>query len=123
LVDHLDVAMVVKAFQAVSTEIAFERFINRLLVTAVEHAGAARGRLLLARRRGFSIEAEAVAHASSVDVRLRGEVATESDLPESVLEQVSRTRETVLVDDAMADDSLSGNGYIVQKRARSILCL
>ena len=123
LVDHLDVAVVVKAFQAVSTEIAFEQFINRLLVTAVEHAGAGRGLLLLPRCGGFSIEAEAVAHAESVDVRLRGEVATESDLPESVLEHVSRTRETVLVDDAMADDSFSGDAYIVQKRARSILCL
>ena len=123
LIDHLDVTVVVKAFQAVSTEIAFEQFINRLLVTAVEHAGAERGLLLLPRSGGFSIEAEAVAHAESVDVRLRGEVATESDLPESVLEHVSRTRETVLVDDAMADGSFSGDAYIVEKRARSILCL
>src|ERR1051325_8751381 len=81
LIDHLDVTVVVKAFQAVSTEIAFEQFINRLLVTAVEHAGAERGLLLLPRSGGFSIDAEAVAHAESVDVRLRGEVATESDLP------------------------------------------
>src|SRR5205823_3848715 len=59
-----------------STEIDLEEFIRRLLVTAIEHAGAERGLLMLPRDGRFWIEAEALVQTGSIDIRLRGEVAT-----------------------------------------------
>jgi PAS domain S-box-containing protein len=123
LVDSLDVATVVRAFQAVSTEIDLEEFIRRLLVTAIEHTGAERGLLMLPRDGRFWIEAEALVQTGSIDIRLRGEVTTASELPSSVLEYVARTRETVLVDDAIAGHRFGSDDYIVRKRIQSILCL
>ena len=49
-VEHLDLATVIKVSQAVSGEIVLERLIDTLMRTAIEHAGAERGLLILSRK-------------------------------------------------------------------------
>jgi PAS domain S-box-containing protein len=46
-----------------------------------------------------------------------------AELPEAVLHYVIRTRESVIVDDALAQNPFSADEYICQKCARSVLCL
>jgi len=46
-VGHLDLATVIKVSQAVSGEIVLEKLIDTLMRTAIEHAGAERGLLIL----------------------------------------------------------------------------
>src|SRR6516165_4406817 len=58
-VQQLDVVTFIKASQAVSGEIVLEKLIETLMVTALEHAGAERGLLILSRKEGYRIEAEA----------------------------------------------------------------
>ena len=48
-VEHLDLATVIKVSEAVSGEIVLERLIDTLMRTAIEHAGAERGLLILPR--------------------------------------------------------------------------
>ena len=48
-VEHLDLATVIKVSQAVSGEIVLEKLIDTLMRTALEHAGAERGLLILSR--------------------------------------------------------------------------
>ena len=48
-VEHLDLATVIKVSQAVSGEIVLEKLIDTLMRTAIEHAGAERGLLILPR--------------------------------------------------------------------------
>ena len=48
---ELDVATVIKASQAVSSEIVLDKLIEKLMRIAVEHAGAERGLLILLRGR------------------------------------------------------------------------
>ena len=58
-VEHLDLATVIKVSQAVSGEIVLEKLIDTLMRTAIEHAGAERGLLILPRGDEQRIEAEA----------------------------------------------------------------
>src|ERR1700722_6968291 len=44
-------------------------------------------------------------------------------LPETVLQYVLRTRESVILDDAAAQPLFAADPYIRQREARSILCL
>ena len=46
-----------------------------------------------------------------------------SDLPQSALHYVIRTQESLLLDDASADNVYSKDEYVRQKRSRSVLCL
>jgi hypothetical protein len=91
-VDRLDLATVIKASHAVSSEIVSERLIVALMRTVVEHAGAQRAVLILSRGSDRRIEAEATTGAESVAVLLREAPLTEAALPASIVHYVERTR-------------------------------
>ena len=122
-VEHLDLATVIKVSQAVSGEIVLEKLIDTLMRTAIEQAGAERGLLILPRGAEPRIAAEATTSGDTVVVQLRDEPVTAAALPESVLHYVVRTQESVILDDAAAQNPFSADPYIRQHHARSILCL
>ncbi len=122
-VELLDVETVVKASQALSSEMVLPRLIEKLLRIAVENAGAERGLLILIRDGEALVEAEATTGSGKVEVLVQQGHITPSDLPQSALHYLIRTQETVLLDDASADSVYSNDGYIRQKRSRSVLCL
>src|SRR6202795_2906639 len=122
-VEHLDLATVIKVSQAVSCEIVLEKLIDTLMRTAIEHAGAERGLLILPRGVEQRIEAEATTSGDTVIVRLREAAMAEAAVPESIIHYVVRTQESVILDDASAQHPFSADTYIRQQHARSILCL
>jgi PAS domain S-box-containing protein len=122
-VERLDLGTVIKASHAVSGEIVLEKLIETLLVIAVEHAGAERGLLILFRNDQPWIEAQATTGSGTVEVKSRPAPVTPSELPASVLHYVIRTRESVVLDDALGVTLYSEDEYLRQKRPRSILCL
>jgi PAS domain S-box-containing protein len=122
-VEQLDVGTVVKASQAVSGEIVLGNLIKTLLRIAVEHAGAERGLLILFPSNEPRIAAEATTGRGQVEITLRETAASPAELPESVLHYVIRTRVSVILDDALAQNPFSADEYICRKHARSVLCL
>jgi PAS domain S-box-containing protein len=121
-VDHLDLATVIKVSQAVSGEIVLEKLIDTVMRTAIEQAGAERGLLILSRGVEPRIEAEAATDGDTVAVQLRDQSVTAADLPESVLNYVLRTQDSVILDGA-AQPPFADDPYLRQHQARSILCL
>ncbi len=122
-VERLDVGTVIKASQAVSGEIVLGELIKTLLRIAVEHAGAERGLLILFPGDEPRIAAEATTGRGQVEVTLRQTAVSPADLPESVLHYVIRTRESVIINDALVQNPFSADKYVCQKQARSVLCL
>jgi predicted ATPase/signal transduction histidine kinase/CheY-like chemotaxis protein len=122
-VEQLDVASVVKMSQAVSEEIVLDSLLEKLMVIAVEHAGATRGVLVLQRGHDHRIEAEATARDETVRVRRRSSAVSSADLPESVFRFVVRARETVLLDNAWSSSEYSADEYIARTKSKSVLCL
>jgi PAS domain S-box-containing protein len=122
-VEQLDVGTVLKAAQAVSGEIVLDKLIKTLLRIAVEHAGAERGLLILFPGDEPRIAAEAATGSGQVEVTLRQAAVSPAELPESVLHYLIRTRKSVILDDALAQNPFSADEYIGQKHPRSVLCL
>ncbi len=122
-IGQLDVGTVLKAAQAVSGEIVLGELIKTLLRIAVEHAGAERGLLILFSGDEPRIEAEAMTGPGRVEVSLRRAAVSPAELPESVLHYAIRTRESVILDDALVGNPFSRDAYISRKLARSILYL
>jgi PAS domain S-box-containing protein len=120
---QLDVETVVKASQALSSEMVLHKLVGKLMRIAAEHAGAERGLLILLRDDEPRIEAEATTGRGSVEVAVQQTVITPLDLPQSALHYVIRTRERVVLDDASAGSLYSEDEYVRQKRPRSVLCL
>ncbi|MDB6157503.1 MAG: histidine kinase [Gammaproteobacteria bacterium] len=121
--EHLDLATVVKVSQAVSGEIVLEKLIDTLMRTALEHAGAQRGLLIVTHGGAQRVEAEATTSGDAITVRFRQASVSAAELPDSVLHYVLRTQESVLLDDASAQSAFSADEYIRHNRVRSVLCL
>jgi predicted ATPase/signal transduction histidine kinase/GAF domain-containing protein len=122
-VEQLDVGTVVKASQAVSSEIELGKLIETLMRISLEHAGAERGLLILFTGNEPRIAAEATTGEGNIEVTLQNSPVTPTELIESVLHTVVRTRDSVILDDASARIPFSVDEYVRQKQARSVLCL
>jgi PAS domain S-box-containing protein len=114
---------VVKASQAVSSEIELSKLIATLMRISLEHAGAERGLLILFTGNEPRISAEAMTGDGNIEVTLRDSAVTPTELIESVLHTAVRTRESVILDDASTRMPFSIDEYVLQKHARSVLCL
>ncbi|OSJ33781.1 hypothetical protein BSZ19_14295 [Bradyrhizobium japonicum] len=121
-VEQLDLATVIKVSQAISGEIILEKLLELLMRTAVEQAGAERGLLILSRGNVQRIAAEATIDGDLVIVQLRDHDVSATELPESMLQYVLRTKESVILDDASSHNSFSSDPYIVENYLRSLLC-
>src|SRR5271169_2896942 len=82
-VEHLDLATVIKVSQAISGEIVLEKLTGTLMRTAIEHAGAQRGLLILPRGVEQRLAAEATTNGDPIIVRLREASLAEAAAPES----------------------------------------
>ena len=122
-VQHLDVASVVKATQALSSEIELPKLIERLMTIAIENAGADRGLLILPSGNEFLIRAQARARGDQIEVTMRQEPIAKTNCPESLVLYVIRTRESVILDDASKPSQFSGDDYLRDRQSKSILCL
>jgi len=122
-VERLDLATVIKVSQTVSSEMVLEKLIDTLMRTAIAQAAAERGLLVMSRGAEPRIEAEATTSSDTVLVEFRDAPVTASALPETVLHYVLRTRESVVLDEAVSEPVFAADPYILQRQARSILCL
>ena len=122
-VGQLDVEAVLKASQAVSSEMVLDNLVEKLVRIAVEHAGAERGLLILLRSDEPRIEAEAASCQGGIEVHVRRADITPSDLLQPALYYVIRTRDRVVLDDASVGSLYSEDEYVRQKHPRSVLCL
>ena len=122
-VKHLDLSTVLKVSQAVHGETNLEKLIATIMQLGVEHAGAERGLLVLPEGDAYRIAAEARSSNERVTVDLRQTSLATGDLPHSILQYVLRTRERVLLPDAMAASEFADDEYLRRRHARSVLCI
>jgi len=122
-VQQLDLTSIVKATQAVSSEIILPRLIERLMTIAVENAGADRGLLILPEQNDYSVQAEAKTGSDKVQVVLCQKPITSISCPHSLVRYVIRTHEKVILEDASKRNLFSEDDYLRGRQSRSILCL
>ncbi|MEH1975667.1 MAG: AAA family ATPase [Nostoc sp.] len=124
--EHLDFLSVVKASQTISSEIVFSRLLKTLMQIVIEQAGAEIGYLLLEHDQNLVIEVEAKVNpqAEKLNVSrpvLEGEIS--QFIPQSMLNYVQRTQETVILQNATEHNLFSKDEYVIQKQPISVLCL
>ena len=122
-VEHLDLATVLKVSQAVSGEIMPDKLLDTLMRTAIEHAGAERGLLILCHGIEQRIAAEATTGGDTIAVQLCDQLLTATALSEAIVQTVLHTQEATILDDAVADPAFAADPYIQEHRVRSVLCL
>ncbi|WP_009630645.1 diguanylate cyclase domain-containing protein [Synechocystis sp. PCC 7509] len=120
--ESLDLATVTKASQAISSEIAFDQLLVKLIEIAIENAGAQSGTLILEADGELLIEAAAIS-SEIVAVRQSLPVLNSDCLPKSIINYVARTLESVLLNDATDSGLFIKDPYIIKYQIKSVLCV
>ena len=120
-----DLAAVLKASQAISREIELEQLLSSLMQILIENAGAQTGHLLLENSGEWLIEASCKLNEGDnvCATRVLQSIPTANDLPESVIQYVLRTQESVLLNNATREGNFVHDPYIQQHQTKSIFCL
>lgn len=121
--DALDLVSVMKASQALSEEIVLDRLIGILLTNTILHAGAQQALLLLVKNDTPQISAKGRATETGIDIDLSVRVPSAQQLPLSMLYTVMRTRQLIVIEDALQLQAFAEDEYFRGRNVRSVLCL
>jgi signal transduction histidine kinase len=110
----LDLGTIMKAARSLSEEIELEGAIANLMKVVQENAGAQTVALMLCEEQVLTL----VAQVTDSD-----RLSTSNPVPEMIINQVKRSRQPVLLDNASQENAYAGDAYIQQHQPRSILCL
>jgi len=121
--NHLDITAVMKASQAISGEIMLDKLLSSLMKILMENAGAQRGYLILLSQGQLFIEAEGTIDDELVTVLQSIPVETCQELSCAIVNYVSRTQESVVLDDAARSGQFTNDPYIQKNQPKSILCV
>ncbi|XXX76958.1 AAA family ATPase [Sorangium sp. So ce134] len=119
----VDVAAVLQATHAISSELVLGKALEGVMRAVLSSAGGQRGFLVLAREDRLVIEAAITIDPESIEVELRRPLEESSDLPVSVVHYVARTRELVILDDAAVSPRFAADPYLAARRPRSVMGL
>ncbi|MEG3840306.1 AAA family ATPase [Microcoleus sp. herbarium14] len=121
--NNLDIAAVMKAYQAISGEILLDKLLSSLMKILIENAGAQRGSLILASQGQLLIEAEGAIDSEQVTVLQSILVDNCQELSQAIVNYVARTQESVVLDDAVRSGQFTNDPYIRKNQPKSILCV
>ncbi|MEG5104163.1 AAA family ATPase, partial [Microcoleus sp. AT13-A6] len=120
---HLDITTVMKASQAISGEILLDKLLSKLMKILMESAGAQRGYLILSSQGKLLIEAEGTINSQQVTVLQSISVEDCQELSPAIVNYVTRTQESVVLDDAGREGQFTNDPYIQKHQPKSVLCV
>ena len=120
-----DLAAVLKASQAISSEIELDRLLSYLMKILIENAGAQTGFLILENSGEWAIEAACVLNDGEnvCAARVLQSIPIDNCLPESIINYAIRTHESVILNDATREGNFINEPYIQHNQTQSIFCL
>ncbi|AUX27424.1 serine/threonine protein kinase [Sorangium cellulosum] len=118
-----DAALVVRAAQAISSEMDLNRVVERLMTIVLENSGAQRGALILSREGTLVVEATFQTDPNEVKVDQEIPVEEYADLARSVVVYVARTKDPAVLHDTSEANRFSEDPYLGGGATRSLLCL
>lgn len=121
----LDLKSVIKASQAMSSEILLPSLLKKMMSILIENTGAERGWLLIENDNQYLVEAmkEARDRNATVleSVSLKDPVVSQT-LPLDIVHYVTRTSETVVLDNATQDGKFVKDQNLARREVKSVLC-
>jgi predicted ATPase/signal transduction histidine kinase len=117
----VDLVALFRAAEALSSEVVLSRLCGKLIEVCVASAGAERGALVLAEEGGLFVRALG---PSTEPITLGHEpLGTSARVAVSVIEQVRRTGEALVLSDAQAHEEFRHDAYVAAQGVRSLLVL
>ena len=117
----LDLFSVLKASQAISSEIILDNLLSKMMEIVMENAGAQKTILFLQQNTSWIVAASANI-SPKIIVELPYIPITEySEFPKSIINYIQSTRNTVILEEATKEGIFTDDPYIIQYQPKSIL--
>ncbi|MEG5030126.1 AAA family ATPase [Microcoleus sp. AT8-B1] len=117
----IDLPTVIKAYQALSSEIKLEQLLTTLMEVAIQNAGAQTGVLILKEDDNWTIAVHCSDRQGCLLQETIGIEESES-IPQTVINYVKRSNKTLVFDDVKTELIFASDPYIKQHQPKSILC-
>lgn len=121
--EALDMASILKATQAISGEILLDKLLKKLIQIVLENAGAQRVVFIIKRGSDLIVEATGSIESNEVSVMMSIPIDKYNDISMSIINYVSRTRDSIVLDDASALERTASDAYIILNKPKSVLCV
>jgi predicted ATPase/signal transduction histidine kinase/ActR/RegA family two-component response regulator len=119
----VDVESVVRASQALSSQLVLDALLAELMKLIIENAGAQRGYLLLVQGDALTLEAEGDASTQTYRALPSLELAIHgATLAQTVVRHVLRTQKSLVLRNASAEEPYAEDPYVRAYKPRSVLC-
>lgn len=118
--EALDFATLMKASQAIGSEIKLEKLLANLMQILIQSAGAEVGYLILETEGQLLIEA--LREIESDQITVLQSIPIDNRLPTSIINYVARTKEIIVKYDAAHQGKFTNDPYIKQHQTKSVLC-
>ena len=118
--ETLDLAALMKASQAIASEIELDKLLTTLMRILLESCGAQTGYLILESQGQLRVEASGEANSNQVMVLQSTPI--ETCLPLSIIHYVERTQEALIETDVAREGRFTQDAYIKIQQPKSILC-
>ena len=119
---HLDLTTVIKATQAISSEVQVNKLIATVIHIIMENTGAQIGALVLAKEGGASIEAYQNTLSGDSNFLHAYCLEASSNLPVILIQAALSNKETILLADGSAGTPYQSDRYLQKHKTQSLLC-
>lgn len=118
----LDLSSVIETSRALSETLELEELLSKLIQVAYENVGASKSVLILPSGGNLAIAAIASGESYPRTLQPSIPIAESLEVPERIINLVKATRQTLVIDDAMADSFSMSDPYTNKKQPKSIVC-
>lgn len=118
---QLDMVSVLKASQALASDIQLNKLLVQLMTLVLQNAGAEKGCLLVLEQESWCVAA--IADDPSKITVHHAIVPLTDQAPVGLLNYVNRTQQSIVLADAKRDQTFGTDPYIQQNQSVSVLCL
>jgi hypothetical protein len=118
----LDLSTLMKATQAISSEIEMERLLYHIMEIVIENVGAESGFLLIEQEGSWKIRARGGTATADLQIPMPVSMEEADLVARSVVRFVARTKESVVLEDAANKGDFISDPYIRRGKTRSLFC-
>lgn len=120
--DTLDLGTIIKASQALTSQLKVNELIKKLLSITIENAGAERGLFIVHKANELFIKAEG--KTESIDIHYDDEKVENNDnISQSIVNLSWQTQNFIYASDACEDMRFKNDLFVINAQVRSIACI
>lgn len=119
----LDNTTLLKATQAISSEIRLEELFKKLVYLLLENSGAQRVVVLTKQKWYFTVVAEGSSEKNYINLLNNIDLESYKDLPEKVINFVIYSKKIKIIDSADSNEEFMEDPYFQLNKPKSILCM